>query len=116
MDDSVGAGADDDYNLPSASITPSSPSGVPLSLLPLPALELLAALRGEGGRRRPNTRRSTAAAAAAADDAETEAVALRATAELAAAPEPLFTNPAASAFEALDGAELDAVGSTGTTA
>ena len=59
--------------LPSASITPSSPSGVPLSLLPLPVPELLA-LRGEGGRRRPNTRRSTAAAAAAAEAAVEEAI------------------------------------------
>ena len=59
--------------LPSASMTPSSPSGVPLSLLPLPVPELLA-LRGEGGRRRPNTRRSTAAAAAAAEAAAEPAV------------------------------------------
>ena len=65
----------EETNAPSASMTPSSPSGVPLSLPPVPAPELAAELRGEGGRRRPKTRRSTAAAAAAAAaaDAEVEA-------------------------------------------
>ncbi len=66
-------------NAPSASSTPSSPPGVPLSLPPVPAPELAAELRGEGGRRRPKTRRSTAAeataAAAATLDAGVEAAA-----------------------------------------
>ena len=43
-----------------------------MSLPPPLALELPAALRGDGGRRRPKTRRSTAAAAAAAAEAEVE--------------------------------------------
>jgi hypothetical protein len=94
----------DVVNPPSASITPSSPSGVPLSLLPFPAPELPAALRGEGGRRRPNTRRSTAAAAAAA--AEDDGTMLITEAELADAPALPLSAPELCAFDAFDGVAL----------
>ena len=93
---------------PSASMTPSSPSGVPLSLLPLPVLEL-PALRGEGGRRRPKTRRSTAAAAAAAEAADEEVTEVETETactgiEVAGVSALHFSNPAKGALEEVEDA------------